>query len=126
MYLAYKNQIQKLQKKLELPIHSNSKPAMKPDYRKPQPLKQHTINSILMKQQQQQQPSDTQSSSLGKENEIVKEPRLQPKKIEKPSPASTSSEPIESTRARHERIHMHGETCIACERVSISILNFLY
>ncbi|CEG81073.1 hypothetical protein RMATCC62417_15315 [Rhizopus microsporus] len=115
--LSYKNQIQKLQKKLELPIHSNSKPVMKPYYRKPQPLKQHTTNSTLMRQQQQQQkPTDTQpsSSSSGKENEIIEQqPRLRP--LEKP-PISTSSEPTESTRARHERIHMHGETCVACEK----------
>ncbi|CEG72280.1 hypothetical protein RMATCC62417_07863 [Rhizopus microsporus] len=115
--LSYKNQIQKLQKKLELPIHSNSKPAMKPYYRKPQPLKQHTINSMLMRQQQK--PSDTQpssSSSSGKENEVIEQlPRLQP--LEKP-PISTSSEPTESTRVKHERIHMHGETCVACEKVS--------
>ncbi|ORE05050.1 hypothetical protein BCV72DRAFT_5902 [Rhizopus microsporus var. microsporus] len=113
--LSYKHQIQKLQKKLELPIHSNSKSAMKPYYRKSQPLKQHTINSTLMRQQQQQKPTDTQpSSSSGKENEIIEQqPRLQP--LEK-LPISTSSEPTESTRARHERIHMHGETCVACEK----------
>lgn len=90
---------------------------MKPYYRKPQPLKQHTINSMLMRQQQK--PSDTQpssSSSSGKENEVIEQlPRLQP--LEKP-PISTSSEPTESTRVKHERIHMHGETCVACEKVS--------
>ncbi|CEI86361.1 hypothetical protein RMCBS344292_00803 [Rhizopus microsporus] len=110
--LSYKNQIQKLQKKLELPIHPNSKQAMKPYYRKPQPLKQHTTNSMLMRQQQQlldTQPPSSSSSSSGKENEVIEQqPRLQP--LEKP-PISTSSEPTEFTRARHERIHMHGETC---------------
>lgn len=144
--LMHERQIQQLQQKKG--IASSSKPILKKCARKPAPLNRQSIDYVLKrKQQRQDTQSDLGKENVisvlqeKTNNDIHLTKVIKLKKNQSP-PATTTSLPsslavakdttndnsnnnqsvavlpIEPTRTRHDRIHMHGETCISCEKVT--------
>ncbi|CAO3661754.1 unnamed protein product [Rhizopus stolonifer] len=133
---------QKQQQQQQKGIKPIGKTIAKKIQKKPTPFKQQNIAFVLKNQQKKQ---DTQqSSAIGKENKVI-DTDFQVNKVHTPRPQTairantalavlpnqvavksttrpdqsikqTAVIPVEPVRSNNDRQHMHGETCMGCEK----------